>query len=139
MIQRIQTVYLLLAALATILLIFVPLGSIDDPESGTALDICVHHTQPVMIGAIISGVLSLLSIFLFRNYTLQMNVIRVNIFLCVLLMLGIAYYLLLAPVTKVSTPGIGLPLPLFALIFNFLALKGVKHDHDLIRSYDRLR
>lgn len=139
MIQRIQTVYLLLAALATTLLIFVPLGSIDDPESSTSLGICVHHMSPVMIGAIISGVISLVSIFLYRNYNLQMNVIRINIVLCFLLIAGICYYLLLEPVTRISTPGIGIPLPVFALIFNFLAVKGVKHDHNLIRSYDRLR
>lgn len=139
MIQRIQTIYLLLATLATFLLIIVPLGGIDDPESATTLDICVHHMQPVMIGAIISGIISLISIFLFRNYTLQMNVIRINIGLCFLLIAGICYYLFVEPVTRISSPGIGLPLPLFALIFNFLALKGVKHDHSLIRSYDRLR
>jgi hypothetical protein len=93
----------------------------------------------VFILTIISCILALASIFLFRNYTLQMNMIRANLALCAVIILLLAYSLILEPTTRLSAPDIGLPLPIFACIFNFLALKGVKHDHSLIKSYDRLR
>ena len=139
MIQRIQTIYLILAALAAILMIFVPVGSIADIESKTAVAISVKQIFPLLLGCILSGIVAVVSIFLFRNYTLQMNVIKFNILLGALLVGGLCYFLFLEPTTRISMPGIGLPLPLFAIIFNFLALKGVKHDHGLIKSYDRLR
>jgi len=139
MIQRIQTVYLLLAFLSGMLLIFVPLGSIADVDSNTIVNVCVKQLTTVLILNILSCLIAIVSIFLFRNYKFMMSMIRVNLVLGVIIILLLAYDLLLEPTSRLSSPGIGLPLPLFTVVFNFLALKGVKHDDSLIRSYDRLR
>ena len=36
-------------------------------------------------------------------------------------------------------PGIKMVVPLLILIFGILAQRGIKHDENLVRSYDRLR
>ena len=38
-----------------------------------------------------------------------------------------------------TTYGIGMILPLLSLVFNFLAIKGIRKDEELVKSADRIR
>ncbi len=138
MIQRVQTIYLLLAALACIAFIFVPFGQIKTPEGG-AETWAIKQVTPIMISAIVVAAVSLISIFLFKNRKAQMKVVLVNIILSVvvigLFVFGVTQHIGL----RNYVFGIGAILPLFILLFNMLAYGSIKSDENLVKSMDRLR
>lgn len=136
MLQRIQTVYLLLAAASALGLIFVfHLWIADDGTTVFAKD-----ELPFFAVFLASGVLSLITIFLFKNRKLQFVLGRLNIILNFFL-LGFFVYLSLniSGETAVSEKGIGMFLPIISIVFLALANKAIKKDEDLVKSVDRLR
>jgi len=136
MLQRIQTVYLLLAVIFSSGLIFVfHLWITKDNLKLFALDDLLFFG--LFLG---SAVLSLISIFLFKKRKSQFMLGRLNIILNFIL-LGLFVYqsLSLSGETKVSEKGIGMLLPIFSIVFLALANKAIKKDEDLVKSVDRLR
>ncbi len=136
MLQRIQTVYLLLAVIFSSGLIFVfHLWVTNDNVKLYALDDLLFFG--LFLG---SAVLSLISIFLFKRRKSQFILGRLNIVLNFIL-LGLFVYqsLSLSGETKVSEKGIGMLLPIFSIVFLALANKAIKKDEDLVKSVDRLR
>ncbi|RZN76603.1 MAG: DUF4293 family protein, partial [Winogradskyella sp.] len=87
-----------------------------------------------------SALLSLISIFSFKNRKSQFVLGRLNIILNFIL-LGVFVYqsLSLSGETLVSEKGIGMILPIFSIVFLVLANKAIKKDEDLVKSVDRLR
>jgi len=144
MIQRIQSVYLLLAALASGGLIFVL--NLWTTVKGTdvfALDLFnddVMLAKLIPILFIVSAMDAFIAIFLFKNRKLQFVVTRIVI-LTQLILLGILIYLslTLSGETAVSEKGIGMFLPIIVILLSVLANKAIKKDEDLVKSVDRLR
>jgi hypothetical protein len=87
-----------------------------------------------------SAVLSLISIFSFKNRKSQFVLGRLSIILNFIL-LGVFVYqsLNLSGETNVSEKGIGMLLPIFSIVCLVLANKAIKKDEDLVKSVDRLR
>ncbi|WP_353780221.1 DUF4293 family protein [Winogradskyella sp. 3972H.M.0a.05] len=136
MLQRIQTVYLLLAAGISAGLIFVfHLWTTTEEVAFFAKD---NYTYLGMF--IGSALLSLISIFSYKNRKSQFVLGRLNIILNFIL-LGVFVYqsLNLSGETNVSEKGIGILLPIFSIVFLVLANKAIKKDEDLVKSVDRLR
>jgi len=136
MIQRIQTLYLFLAAVISSGLIFVfHLWTNNEGAKVYALDnyLCLG----LFLG---SALLSLISIFRFKDRKSQFVLGRLNIILNFIL-LGILVY----ESSKVpgeisfSEKGIGILLPVFSIVCLVLANKAIKKDEDLVKSVDRLR
>jgi hypothetical protein len=136
MIQRIQTLYLFLAAGISAGLIFVFNLWINTDE------IKVFASDDYMyLGMFIgSALLSLISIFNYKNRKSQFVMGRLNIILNFIL-LGIFVYQSqnLFGETNVSEKGIGILLPIFSIVCLVLANKAIKKDEDLVKSVDRLR
>ena len=136
MIQRIQTVYLLLAAIISGGLIFVfNLWKNSDNVVVFAQDELLYFAM--FLG---SSFLSVLSIFMFKNRKSQFMLGRLNILLN-LILLGLFVYqsLSLSGETMVSEKGIGMLIPVFSIVLLVLANKAIKRDEDLVKSVDRLR
>jgi len=137
MIQRIQSVYLLIAAIASAGLIFVfHLWKTNEGVLVFALDELLYFG--LFLG---SGVLSLILIFMFKNRKSQFVLGRLNIILNFIL-LGLFVYRSLSlsgEASDVSEKGIGILLPIFSIVFIALANKAIKKDEDLVKSVDRLR
>ena len=136
MVQRIQTVYLIIVALlAGILPFFVNLWSDAKGEE-------VYASNEVLVSILfyVSGALALWSIFLFRNRKNQFVMNRLNMILN-LFLLGFFVYrsLNLSGETTVSEKGIGMLIPVFSIVFLALANRAIKKDEDLVKSVDRLR
>jgi hypothetical protein len=87
-----------------------------------------------------SALLSLISIFRFKNRKSQFILGRLNIILNFIL-LGVFVYqsLNLSGEISVSEKGIGMLLPIFSIVCLVLANKAIKKDEDLVKSVDRLR
>ena len=143
MIQRIQTVYLFLASIVSGVLIFVfnlweslksSIYALDFLDS----DSYVLKLIPVLFLA--SAILAFVAIFIFKNRKLQFVIGRLTI-LINLILLGLLIYLSLTlpGEAAVSEKGIGMFIPILAILLIVLANKAIKKDEDLVKSADRLR
>ncbi|WP_426064701.1 DUF4293 family protein [Flavobacterium sp. DSP2-3-1] len=137
MIQRIQTIYLLLAFVVTgILLFFIPLWTMSDSKEYYFMQSQVYT---ILLG--LSTTLSLLSIVSYKKRQNQFVIGRLNIILN-LILLGLFVYRSLnlsGETPAVSEKGIGMFLPVVAVVLLVLANKAIKKDEDLVKSVDRLR
>ena len=137
MIQRIQTIYLLLAFVVTGILPFVfPLWTMSDGK-----DYFFMHNQIYVIVSGLSTTLTLLSIVSYKKRQNQFVIGRLNIILN-LILLGLFVYHSLnlsGETLVVSEKGIGMFLPILAIVLLVLANKAIKKDEDLVKSVDRLR
>jgi hypothetical protein len=143
MIQRIQTVYLLLASIVSGVLIFVFTLWKSFKNSIYALDFLNSDSYllkliPVLF--LVSAILAFVAIFIFKNRKLQFVIGRLTIFIN-LILLGLLIYLSLTlpGEASVSEKGIGMFIPILAILLLVLANKAIKKDEDLVKSADRLR
>jgi Domain of unknown function (DUF4293) len=138
MIQRIQTVYLILTFLVTgVLMFFVPLWTLNN---GKAFYFMQDQFYTILLG--LSTMLSIISIISYKKRQNQFVMGRLNIILN-LILLGLFVYRSLNlsgdTTTVVSEKGIGMFLPIVAIVLLVLANKAIKKDEDLVKSVDRLR
>ena len=149
MIQRIQSVYLLVVTILTVVCMCNPIGSIiaSTNEISEFGNLCItlpdgsSDYAPWALFAIllVVALLSFGTIFLFKKRMLQ---IRLTIFSSVML-IGyyaalMAYILLLAEDTTFSASW-SICLPAVSIILNWLAIRGIGADEALVKAYDRLR
>ena len=151
MIQRIQTVYLLLVVALGITLCFVPVLQLVTPEEAAELqiwDLCATRFDVPLQGlwgltltTALIPLLALVDIFLFKKRLLQA---RLNIF-TILLCLG--YYGVLAIYVWLAKLSLGvdwhvLPwasIPLVCLVLTAMATRAILKDEALVRAADRIR
>ncbi|KIA86409.1 DUF4293 domain-containing protein [Flavobacterium sp. AED] len=137
MIQRIQTIYLFLAFVVTgILPFFIPLWTMNN---GTDFLFMQDQVYVILFG--LSTTLTLLSIVSYKKRQNQFVIGRLNIILN-LILLGLFVYRSLnlsGETLAVSEKGIGMFLPVVAIVLLVLANKAIKKDEDLVKSVDRLR
>lgn len=152
--QRIQTIFLILAAVVLGLL-FAPIMSFFT-VSGTQ-DL-VQQSEVNMLGdgifniqdhiifsilAIIGILASIAAIFLFKNRTLQLTLSRLTLVMSILILILMVVffyidYQLITANSEVSGE-FGILSPVLGIIFSALAGRGIKKDSELVRSSDRLR
>jgi len=130
MIQRIQSVYLLLLTVSSSLgLFFLPPLEIIDFSSSTKTLIETY--------LIVSIVLSLLTLFIFKYRKVQLLINRLHLTLQIFIFLALIYGL------TQSVTGydylIWLLMPVQAIFFIVLANSAIRKDEALIKSIDRLR
>lgn len=155
MIQRIQSLYLLLILLFSVILLSSNILTLSDAGNdiiqlrfkditGTGSNInelTRLYLNIFIILDIILAVLSLVSVFLYGNRKLQGKMVLAAIVIAVLLiviqllmvinLLGNGEYRLI--------PGPGIILPLLMVILAVLARRGIQRDERLVSSYERLR
>jgi hypothetical protein len=139
MIQRIQTVYLLFAAIAMLITMAVPVAYLQQ-EAGTMLDLYISNSLPAMILAFASAFLSLVSIALFKNRKFQMRLVLGAMALSLFTLAALCFFDFMSSTSEVTEVNyVALAMPVFSLIFNWLAHRGIHADEQLVRSMDRLR
>lgn len=151
MIQRIQTVYWLLAVAAIILWFLLPYAAIEAPEGnitltalGLSSDGAVHWLftgwGTLILGGF-AGLLLLVAIFSYRRAVWQ---IRASVF-ALLLLIGLllleGFYIYW---TTIKSEGlwrmkIAFWLPLLAALLAYAGFRGVRRDQAFLRRMDRLR
>ena len=89
---------------------------------------------------LVASILAFVAIFIFKNRKLQFVIGRLLI-LIHLILLGLLIYvsLTLPGEASVSEKGIGMFIPILAILLLVLANKAIKKDEDLVKSADRLR
>jgi len=136
MLQRVQTVYLVISAsiMGALYIWFPTIIS----EKGLIL---ISKDEPVILGLIFGSILiAFFSIFSYKKRKSQFVINRLNIIL-IFFLLGVFVYrsLTLSGETLVSEKGIGVFLPIISIVFLVMANKAIKKDEDLVKSVDRLR
>lgn len=150
MLQRIQTLFLLLAAAAMLIASVTPLAffmhngdKVVFEAMGIYLnDVFNDSTWGLFVVGTVSSVLSLITVFLYKQRMLQ---IRLSIF-NIVLMIGfylyfgfILYKLFSVESLQFQKVGVGIIMPVIALILTVLAIRKIGADEVLIRSLNRLR
>ena len=153
MIQRIQTLYLLIVAALLAVTLFAPLAWFAG-ESGEfglyafALKSAGESVQPTVylgISLVLACVVPLVTIFLFRNRMLQLRLCGVEAVLLVgaAVMEAVHYYLSrrVFAAEAFHTQGFepAVALPLVALLFVWLAGRAILRDELMVRAADRIR
>ena len=124
MIQRIQTIYMLLVVIVAT--VAVPmLFSID-------------WLRSILLG--ITAILALYTIFKYKKRSVQQWLNWLNVLINFTL-LGIFVYRMLNSSGEglLSEKGVGVFVPVLSIVFLFLANKAIRRDEKLLKSADRLR
>ena len=135
MIQRIQSVFLFLAAIVS----GVFSNMFDLWRSGQEWMQANDYTVIYAL-FIASGILSLGNIFFFKNRKRQMLFNIINIFMNFVLVGLLVYRLFNLPGDGfASEKGVGLFLPLLSILLLWLANHSIIKDEKLVKSIDRIR
>ena len=149
MLQRKQSLYLLVSMLLILSNLVNPFISVDNliftafklQQIGTADPISLS-TFPIAIYIIILTLLHIFTIMLFKKRTLQMRFAMLSLFLSVGFY-GILFFYHFMSKDVVSIEfnqyGFGLVSPVLAAVFDFMAYKGIKKDEKLVRDSERFR
>lgn len=155
MIQRIQSIYLSLATLLSLVFIRGSFLNFAD-RTGAVIKVTfngivrdgigqnpemIEKLFPLTVLIILIPAISLVTIFIFKNRKLQL---WFSLFLVILAAVFViaSIHVSFRIVSKFDArliPGFKMILPLAILIFSILASRGIKKDDQLVKSYDRLR
>lgn len=152
MIQRIQSIYLLVAAILMAVTVFSPLAFLADGANGYYIYRCLgffqngvglsYPTWGVVALVGLTAVISIVSLFLYKNRKLQIKMSYISLVL-ILASYGTIYtYLETGSAATASTlvsVKYGAILPIVAFIFTILAIIKIKADEKLVQSLNRIR
>jgi len=162
MIQRLQSVFLLLVSVFGIMIFLFPIATYLSDVAYLKFFICSvrdfshqpfddmanqasqfprFYTTVLAVLQLVIVFLAAITIFKYRNRALQIRFNYLNIFLNVLLVGGIFYTsaMLEKQVSVIPQYGVGGLFPLFSIVLLFIANYFIRKDEKLVRSADRLR
>ncbi len=156
MIQRIQSVYLILAAISALLLFFFPVAwfygnmhtiefyvyQVKDHIPDSTPFVESAFTLPLILLTAIIGALALLAIWMYKDLRRQLQFVRMGMFFTLAQIAALFFFYSDYIAKRVGAEAdyeFGIFLPVIALLFFFLATRGIQKDIKLIRSADRLR
>ncbi|NDV97010.1 DUF4293 family protein [Dysgonomonas sp. 521] len=153
MIQRIQTIFLLLTAILMGGTFRLPslkisseglkFASISFDSFGMFDAATDYPTWGVAVFAVLSAILAFVNIFLYKKRKLQINLGLLTALLIVVYFVTAMVYLntFLSKISAEYTLNLqlGIILPVAALIFDFLAVSRIRKDEKLVRSLNRIR
>lgn len=138
MLQRMQTVWMLLAAIFIFLTVYfvVYTGTKNVPNGTEYTALTAGSNFFLLIFTIATGLVSFIAIFLYKNRSLQLKLCIAALLLYILC--AVFYYL---QIRNFSDGAFSLTSVFFFLvpIFLILAMRGIYKDQKLIKSIDRLR
>ncbi len=136
MIQRIQTLWLLLASICAFASVKIPFyyGSLEVP--GPTTTITPYDNFMLLVFVIATALMALVSIFLFSNRSLQIKMCIVGL---VLSLANLMHYFLYMKNFKTGGLSLYSALSFLVPVFFILAIIGIYKDQKLLKSLDRLR
>jgi len=163
MLQRIQTIYLLIATVISVLLLIMPIYYVnligDDTISGIfgayglQSEASENINLPLYLVFILMAMLSIIAIFSFKKRSKQLLFCRLNLLLQILVGLGFLAFSFFGkdmlkdkfvelgyPIDSIEFSfGLGYFLLFMGIPFIILAINGIKRDENLLKSLERLR
>ena len=160
MLQRVQTIFMLLVILFMMLSFFFPIWILRDDTGGLVYELMNYQLTmgsgneiiyfPYAVVASLAAtviVVAMIEIAKYSNRLLQMKLGALNaLLMAATIVVSVYFYtnLMNTAVAEVSAPdagaiGAGLFLPGVAMICNILANRFIRKDERLVRSVDRIR
>ncbi|HYO22244.1 MAG TPA: DUF4293 domain-containing protein [Flavisolibacter sp.] len=138
MIQRIQSLWLLLAAIFDAITFRLPFynGDWTKDTIPTPIDLDADTTTPLLLITVVTGALAFAAIFLFGNRKLQLRLSIVGLLLAIGLL--VAYFMEMQNFTN-GTIALSCIFHFAVAALYILAIRGISADQKLIKSLDRLR
>lgn len=145
MIQRIQSVWLLLAALVNAGLFYLSYYKAEFVTNGE--EVVKHYSAvnhlPSLIVLIVMTALPLVTIFLFKDRKKQSRMAVLSMIAAIgfhaIVIMRVGSITNGTPLPTDSAYQIGFFLPTVAILLLVLAIKGIRKDEKLVKSLDRLR
>lgn len=156
MIQRAQSIYLLMVTVLMSFLLLWPYASLS-PDANEVLSFRSHAivslssdtvtgilkpTLPLLMLVLITGIISLVNIFMYHHRIKQIRICLLNTGLLVVLMLLMVYYYYSTMHSVDPTQhAFRLPaiLPVLSIILTLVAARAIHRDEMLVKSYERIR
>lgn len=158
MIQRIQSILMLGIVVALIVLFFVPIFQINSTGINITQGVCVTKIDATLttssqinyfslLLAVLPIVVTLFSIFQYKNRPLQLKLGLVNTVLLLSLLGAMIYYKSNVVsdnslILKVATAkfGFGFFIPAICLILNMISIRFIRRDERMVKdAFERLR
>ncbi|MDR1937242.1 MAG: DUF4293 domain-containing protein [Tannerellaceae bacterium] len=153
MLQRIQSVYLLVIAILTVAMTFLPLAVLQKGDEFFSLGVFgvttlspdaefVYPVWGLFVLTTLIALLAMVTIFLYKKRILQ---IRICVFNAIMMIgfygfFAFMIYTMKQEISDLSVSvKIALSFPLTSLILDYLAIRNIGADEVLVRSMERLR
>ena len=146
MLQRIQSIYLFLAAIASAIPAFLPLAYFSEKEKTAVLnsyagDVTSPLIYSLLIFSIFAVIIAFIAIFGYKNRKRQMkwcnSLILANVLFYVCY--GFICYKVVNGSDFSYRPTLWAAFPLLSIILTYLGKRGIKHDEAKVRAADRIR
>jgi uncharacterized membrane protein len=162
MIQRRQTIFMLLSAIISALLFFIPLMSFEANSSVMSftifgienpidtLTLSQSYTWPLIVLTVLMTILPIYTLLRYKKRKHQVKMCQLDMLLNIVF-IGVVFLYYEADIQEViaAVEGdeyqlevayfIGMAIPLVNLVLEILAIRGIKKDIELLKSIDRLR
>ena len=147
MIQRIQTVYMLLSAILLCFLLGIPYAEINNVGQLCVFDIkgitqdgaVVKDGIYIAILIALIVILQFVAIFKFKKRPLQVHILAISTFLMIGLT-GLLFFFIHYGFDNIEVSyKMAMSFPVVAAILDFMAIRRINKDETLIRSIDRIR
>ena len=155
MIQRIQTVFLFLAAIFAGVLFFSPIAAFEHGAEVMKLTVLgvnnqvnaqyfnAIYTLPLLVLTILVVAIPMVTIFMYKKRELQIKLSSLNVFLNAIIC-GLIFLYYTSNIEKtIAAEGVaylfGTYIPLINMVLSILAMRWIKKDIELLKSVDRLR
>lgn len=161
MIQRIQSIYLVLAGFFSAFTFFEPVCSFIKQQASTTYCFCMssceyynqatsnpivdsitnRHPWGLAVMATLTTLLAIIAIFNYKNRKKQVKIVNIATITTIVWYIALAAYTLSVKGRTGFTPTfeIGCLFPLLSLLTLYLAKRAIKHDEALVRAADRIR
>jgi len=136
MIQRIQTLWLLLASICAFASIKLPFYYGSQEVPGPTVTITPYDHFILLVLVIATALVALINIFIFSNRSLQ---IKISIAGLVLGLMNLTHYYLFMRGFKTGGLSLYSVLSFLVPVFFILAIRSIYKDQTLLKSLDRLR
>jgi CDP-diglyceride synthetase len=149
MLQRIQTVFLLIALVLQALVLFQPLAYLQVNDTtfyeiyarGYLFNNQIQHSYVLLLACALSFLLTLVIIFLFKKRIVQMRLAIYN-FILLIAMQGVFAYVIYGTASNISAEiylQYASILPVISAMLHILAFRYIKRDEELVKAADRIR
>ena len=151
MLQRIQTIYLILALVLTVVCLAMPVGTFDNSTTmeGSTLLLNLWKATPAGVDYGVWPLFAVLlptcpicvfAIFAYKSRKVQMKLCLLNVLLILVWISFFVFFAYIEPGNESAFhPSVYAFFPVISLVLYLLARRGIKHDEKLIRDMDRIR
>ena len=156
MIQRVQSIYLLLVTVIMSFLLVRPYAELTLADnqmlifkahaivSQSSVDVITVYksTIPVILLVLITSLLSFVAIFFYNHRVIQMRIGLLNaLLLAILMIIMLAYYFITRHHLDIADQAFRIPVifPVVCFILSLMATRAIHNDEMLVNSYNRIR